>query len=88
VESVEPPSSEMERVVSSSSDSATSSLATGVKKLRKTVLPQREHGSSAGGFVVKNISFPQVMQMSVSIPSELSLLAIERTPQKFATGRR
>jgi len=59
----------MERVVSSSIDSVASSRTVGVKKLRKTVLPHREHGSFAGGLVVKNISFPQVMQMSVSIPS-------------------
>src|SRR5664279_848949 len=82
VESVEPPSREIERAVSSNTDSAASSLATGVKKLRKTVLPQRTHGSSAGGVVVKNISLPQVMQISVSIPPSLSFFAIESTPKR------
>jgi hypothetical protein len=50
-------------------DSVASSRTVGVKKLRNTVPPHLEQGSSLGGLLVKNISLPHVMQTSVSIPS-------------------
>jgi hypothetical protein len=80
---------ELERVVSSSIDSVASSCTVGVKKLRNTVPPHLEQGSSFGGLLVKNISLPHVMQTSVSIPSgpfdlESCVDAIVRSPGKMA----